>query len=345
MAIPGATDDVRNYGELLVTTAEHIHPGIQENALNAHPGISIFAGRIGAALNSSIGDDGAPNTGAEAVSGESIRINVKLGANDSFSWMAGGYDTINMDTQDNLRGTRANHKLGAGSVVISGSELRKNSGAEQVANLLLEKQDDAVSGAVDKVALDMLATSAVPNGITSLDSIISANDSIQGYSGASFQSWNSRGVSAKGTTSGSISFASGSFSSQGVANMRAACMGATEGSNKPNAILTTDEIYRYYEGSLTPSVRFEDTRMGDIGFMALQFQTAPIFHDPYVASGTMYFLNTDFLKIKHLRGALFDLSTMERGQNQDAFVAHVLFEGNLCTNGRKFQNKLTGITA
>jgi hypothetical protein len=36
---------------------------------------------------------------------------------------------------------------------------------------------------------------------------------------------------------------------------------------------------------------------------------------------------------------------MERSTNQDAFAAIVLFEGQLVTNARKYQNKLTGITA
>ncbi len=63
--------------------------------------------------------------------------------------------------------------------------------------------------------------------------------------------------------------------------MRAAYMGACEGARKPKAIVTTDLVHQYYEGSLTPGVRFNDTRMGDIGFESLLFKMTPIFHDPY----------------------------------------------------------------
>lgn len=346
MALTSAgADSTRIYDELLVTTLEHIHPGIVENEINAHPVASMFLGRIGAALSGKIGEDGAPVTGAEAVSGESIRANLKLGKNGSGKWMASGYDTLNMDTSDTARGSRANFKLFGSTVVISGSEMRKNSGDAAVANLLMYKEEDSVSSSVDSVAEAMLSTSVIPNAVTSLDDVISANDSLQGFSGATFTAWNSRGVSAKGTAPGSVSFASGSFASQGLADMRAAWVGASEGSIMPKAILTTDLVYQYYEGSLTPNVRFEDVRMGDIGFQALKYKGAPMFHDPYVASGTMYFINTDYLNVKHLPGALFGVSPMERGQNQDAFVAHVLFEGNFCCTARKHQNKLTGITA
>lgn len=347
MALTSAgADSTRIYDELLVTTAEAIQPGIVENSINAHPVASIFLGNIGAALNSAIGNTGAPEAaGAKSMTGESIRVNVKLGKNESIRWMTNGFSSISMDTSDTARGSRANFKLATGSVVIDGSTLRKNSGAAQITSILNHKQNDTTSSLVDAVAEALLTSSSEANAITSLGTIISANDSIQGLSGATFANWNSRGVSAKGTAAASVSFASGSFAAQGVADMRAAFMNAEEGSIKPNVILTTDTIYRYYEGSLTSQVRFEDLRMGDLSFQALRFKSAPIFHDPYCASGTMFFLNTDYLYVAYLPGAMFDISPMERGTNQDAFVAPVLFEGQLVTSARKYQNKLTSITA
>ena len=347
MALTSAgADSTRIYDELLVTTAEHILPGIRENAINASPIASIMCGRIGAALAGQIGADGSPNAPVvREVSGESIRANVKLGKNESFQWLPSGYSETNIDTSDTARGSRANFKLGIGTVVISGSEKRKNSGKGQITSLLNHKETDTVSSMVDSVAEALVGSVAVPNAVTSLLSIISANDSIQGLSGATFANWNSRGVSAKGTAAASISFASGSFASQGIADMRIAYMNAEEGSHRPNAIVTTDAVYRYYEGSLTPGVRFDDVGMGDLGFQAIQFKKTPIFHDPRIPSGTMLFLNTSCLYMAHLPGAFFTLTQAERGLNQDAFVANVLFEANVVCDARKFQNKLTSITA
>lgn len=343
----GGADSTRIYDELLVTTAEAVQPKIVENSIDAHPAMSIFAGNIGSALNSAIGQTGAPEAaGAKQMSGESIRVNAKLGKNESFSWLSSGYSEISLANSDTARGIRANWKLGGGSVVIDGSTKRKNSGAGQVLSILEHKQNDTTSAAVDAVAEALLTSSSQPFAITSLGTLISANDAPQGgISGATFANWNSRGVSAKGTAASSISFASGSFASQGVADMRTAFMNAEEGSIKPNVILTTDAIYRYYEGSLTPNVRFEDLRMGDLSFQALRFKQAPIFHDPYCPSGVMFFLNTEYIFLAYLPGAMFDLTPMERATNQDAFAAFVLFEGQLVTNARKYQNKLTTITA
>lgn len=347
MALTSAgADSSRIYDELLVTTAEHILPGIRENSINASPVASVMCGRIGAALSGQIGADGSPNGPVvKECSGESIRANVKLGKNESFQWLPSGYSETNIDTSDTARGSRANFKLGIGTVVISGSEKRKNSGAAQITSLLNHKETDTVSSMVDSVADALLGSVSAPNAVTSLLSIISCNDSLQGLSGATFANWNSRGISAKGTAAASISFASGSFASQGVADMRTAFMNAEEGSIRPNVILTTDAAYRYYEGSLTPGVRFEDVGMGDLGFRAIQFKATPIFHDPRMATGIMLFLNTNFLYMSHLPGAFFNITPAERGLNQDAFVANVLFEANVVCDARKYQNKLTGITA
>ena len=41
-------EETRVQNEVLSTTAEALHPSIVENALDGHPGASIFAGKIGA---------------------------------------------------------------------------------------------------------------------------------------------------------------------------------------------------------------------------------------------------------------------------------------------------------
>ena len=348
MALTKVTADTsRIYNEDLVATAEHIHPDLVENAIDAHPAASIFLGNVGAVLTGKIGSTGAPNAGAERGSGESLRINVKLGKNESARRLASGYGEVSTDTSDTARGSRANWKIYAGSVIISGSQRRRNEGPEQVVNQLVYKQQDTVSALVDLVAADLLSTSSQPNAITSLLTLIGKGDTVQTLSGASFANWNSRGLQAKGTAHGDISFtpSTTSFASAGLSNWRTAYMNAEEGSIKPDAIITTDLLYRYYEGSLTPQVRFQDPRIGDLSFEALRFKQASVFHDPYCPSGTTLFINTKMTKVKYLPGALFDLTPMREQDAQDAFSAKVLFEGQLCTMGRKYNNKIVGQTA
>ncbi len=338
----------RVQNEILSTTAEAIHPGIRENALDAHPGVSIVYGKIGAALSGQIGADGSPSgTAARTKQGESIKIRVKLDTNGSARRMASGYSEFSTDTSDTIRGSRANWKLYGATAIMSNYEKRNNRGSAQVADLWNHKHSDAMSALVDMVASDLFSTSSPSNSITSIDSIIAAgSSSLQGLAASSYSKWASRGLSAKGTAPASVSFTGGSFATTGIANWRKANLNATEGSITPNVIITTDDVYLYYEASLVPQVRFSSDEMtGKLGFSKLQFRNAPVYHDPYCPSGYTYFINTDTLFGCYAEGALFDMGPVMDQAFQDAFSVKIVFQGNLACDGRKFNNKITTQTA
>lgn len=339
--------ETRVQNEILSTTAEAIHPGIIENALDGHPGASIFAGKIGAVLSGQLGADGSPSgTAARVTTGESIKVRVKLDSNGSARRLASGYSEFSSDTSDTIRGTRANWKLYGSTAILSNFERRNNGGRAQLADLWNHKQTDSSSALVDMFASDLYSTASPANAVTSLDSIIGAGDSIQNASGTTYQKWNSRGLQAKGTASGSITFAGGSFTTTGLANWRVAHMNASEGSVRPNVMLTNDDVFRFYEASLTPQVRYSSSEsLGNIGFRNLQFREASLFHDSYCPTGTTYFINTDTLFLNYAEGALFNMTPVMDQQFQDVFSVKIIFQGNLVCTGRKFNNKVTGQSA
>ena len=347
MPNPAVLSESRDQNEVLATTAQAMQPGIVENALNAHPGASIFAGKIGAVLNGEIGADGSPSgTGARSMSGESIYVRLKLGSNDSARRLASGYSEFSSDTSDTIRGTRANWKLYGATAVMNHMDRRNNRGSAQIADLWMHKQSDSTSSLVDTFASDVFSTASPANAVTSIDDIISANDSVQGASGATYAHWNSRGLQAKGTAAGSITFAGGSFATTGLSNWRIAHMNASEGSIRPNVMLTNDDVFRWYEATLTPQVRYTSSdSVGEIGFETLKFRNANIFHDPYCSSGNTYFVNTDHLFLAYAEGALFDITPAMDQAFQDAFSAKIVFQANMVCSGRKFNNKVTGQTA
>ena len=346
MAIDSLSE-TRDQNEVLSTTAESIHPGIVENALDGHPGASIFAGKIGAVLSGQLGDDGSPSgTAARAAQGESIRVRVKLDSNGSARRLASGFSEFSSDTSDTIRGTRANWKLYGATAVMSGLERRNNRGAAQTADLWNHKQTDSTSALVDLFAQDIYSTASPANAVTSLDDIISANDSLQNASGATYTKWNSRGLEAKGTAPGSVTFAGGSFIATGLSNWRIAHMNASEGRVRPDCMLTNDDVFRFYEASLTPQVRYSSSEMtGNIGFSNLKFREADIFHDQYCPSGTTYFINTDTLFLNYAEGALFSMTPVSDQAFQDAFSVKIILQGQMVCSGRKFNNKVTGQTA
>lgn len=347
MAIADLTES-RVQNEILSTTTEAIHPGIRENSLDAHPGVSIVYGKIGSVLSGQIGADGSPSgTAAKARQGESIKVRVKLDTNGSARRMASGYSEFSTDTSDTIRGTRANWKLYGATAIMSNFERRNNRGSAQLADLWTHKYSDAMSALVDMVASDLFSTASPANAITSLDTIIASNgSSLQGADQTTYAKWGSRGLIAKGAAATAGMFTGGSFATTGIANWRKAFLNAEEGSIKPNVILTTDDVYLYYEASLVPQVRFTSDQMtGQLGFSKLTFRESPIFHDPYCPSGYTYMLNTDTLYGAYSEGALFDMGPVMEQAFQDAYSVKIIFQGNLVCDGRKFNNKITGQTA
>lgn len=339
--------ETRVQNEILSTTADTIHGSIVENALDGHPGVSIFFGKIGAALSGQIGQDGSPSgTAAREATGESIRIRAKLDVNGSAKRLQNGFSEFSVDSSDTVRGLRANWKLYGATAIISGMERRNNRGAAEISDLWTHRHNDAVSALVDLVAQDIFSTNAVSTAITSLDAIIGSTSSLQNASGSTYSKWCSRGLSDKGTDPASVSFTGGSFLATGHTNWRKAALNATEGSIRPNAIVTTDNLYLYYEGSLTPQIRYaSDELTGQIGFKRLLFKDAPVFHDPYCPSGYTYFINTDMVYGVYSPGALFNMTPIHEEAYQDAFSVKILFQGQMVCQGRKYNNKITTQTA
>lgn len=333
----------RTFGRALEYARDNVIPGIVQNAIDHLPGISLFAGRLGDIMFGTTNNQGRGkrvHTG-----GESLRARVRLGVNTSRGALASAYATFDTTPSDTVRHARGNWKLYGDTINLSQHELRMASGPEALGSILQEETSDGVSSLVDLVGQHLYDNTGVASRVTDMDTIVSANDSIFGLSGATYGPWNSRGVSARGTAAGSISFAGGSFATTGLSNWRIAWNNAWEGSVRPQAGLTTHDVYSFYEGSLQPQERFNSPRMADGGFETLQFKTAPILPDPHCNAGFTYFINFDFLKLEFLAGADFSVGRFVEPEAQDVIIAKVVATAELLCNGRKFQNKVTSQTA
>lgn len=340
MALPNL-DETRRQNTILATTAAEVTPVIINNAVNAHAGVALFTGRN---IDAMFGPVPMSGRLARDGGGESIEVRVQLAKSTSAKMMSSGYEEFSRDTQDTARVLRANWKLGGSTAILSGKERRENSGMEQIAPLWQYKLDEAVQALVDSLGQQVFNGDGV-NELTGLDTLISANDSLQGISGASYANWNSRGLSAKGTAAGSISFTGGSFATTGVDNWIKGWMNASEGGKTPMFTLTTEDIYRFYEGSIAPEIRYTSLQKGEATFETLTFKNKPVFHDSYCTSGVTYQINPDHLYSKLMPGAKFDVTSPQSQEYQDVFSSKVLFQGNLVCDARKYNNKITGQSA
>lgn len=337
-----AQSETRNVDRILAFTRDAIEKRVRDQHFNHSPLLAALTGDL-------LGDFGRGMMSGRAkrtqTGGESIVVRPNLGANTGAKRKSSPWDTNNTAPSDTVRYSRANWKFYAVPVTLSDHDLRVNTGAEAISSLMEHEMSNAYRSIGELVIQDTYSNGGSSDAVTELPDIISTNDTVQGLSGATYTDWNSRGVSTRGTAVASVSFASGSFAAQGLDDFRLAYNNASEGSITPQAIYVPWDVYSFYEASLQPQERFTNTALADGGFQQLAFKSAPVFPDSYAASGTAWFLNFDQVELVHLGGADFAMGEWVRVENQSARVAQIEFTGNFCVKGRKFLNKLTGITA
>ena len=254
-----------------------------------------------------------------------------------------GSDVLSTAAQAGITAAEYEWKQYAASVVIEGLEEAKNNGEEQVINLLdskITQTTETILENMDEMFLDDGTGNGGKdwNGLKNLAA--TANNTVGGID-ASTNTWWNPSVDTS-TTSPSIKNLGRKYNS------------LTVGNDKPNVLLTTQDIYESYEGLIQANQRFQDSRAADAGFENLMFKAAPILYDAYVdGTGTgvgstgnyFYYLNTKYLRLVGLTGKWFYATPFKQPENQDIRVAQILCYGNLIASNRKRLGAFTNLTA
>jgi hypothetical protein len=336
--------ETRVYGRQLEFTRERILPGIVEVAFDDAPLLAAFTGRL---ADMQFGPVRLNGRGKDTQGGESIRVQHNLGKNLTAKRLSGEWGTVTTDPSDTVRHSRANWKHYSATATISKTEELVNASPERIAGLVDFEMRNGVNSLVDLLGDDVYGNTGSSDMITALDDLISSNNtggtaSVQGITAATYGRWFSRGLSARGTATGSVSYTSGSFTAQGLSDMRRLWMNCNA---TPQALYCPHIVFEYYEGSLQAQERFTSTTIGDAGFMNLAFKSAPVFADSKATSGTMWAINFDNLNLVFLAGADFTSLPFHEAENQEAVVSKILAKCNMVVKNRLALNKMTGITA
>lgn len=319
--------------------------GIKENAFDSNPLSSVLSGKLNVQL---FGKNELYAKGKEIITGgTTLEGRVNLGKNTTVRRLAGHYDAFDTTPSDTPRHWRASWKEYTATITLNKFELNANKNPDAIAGLVETETKIAVGSLVDALGADFYDNGGDSSAVTSLSSLVSANNAVQGLDGGTYSRWNSRGRDARGTAPASVSFtpATVSFASAGIANLRTAWLNCQEGMQKPDALFTTHAIYSYYEAALQPQERFNDSRVADGGFQQLLFKTAPIFPDPQCSSGVVYLLNFDHLGLKVMAGGDFAASSFIEDISSNALTSKLYVCAQLVVENRFLQNKITGITA
>jgi len=275
--------------------------------------------------------------------GSKIFQELSFAENGNAGWYS-GYDLLPVAAQDVISAAEYEFKQAACPVTISGLDQLKNSGKEQMIDLLEGRISVAEATMANLVCGGLYSDGTAAGGkqIEGLLKAIPVTPAGTTYGGIvtnTFPFWTNQVVdeTATNTTAAKI---------QGNFNLLWSKL--VRGMDRPDLIMVDSVIWGVYLASLQAQQRFAGTETAKLGFPSIKYMDADVVLDGgiggFAGTAKAYFLNTKYLHYRpHSARNMVALAPNKRyAINQDAEVQILAWAGNLTCSGRQFQGVYDG---
>lgn len=253
-----------------------------------------------------------------------------------------GFDALNINAVDVLTAAEYPWRQVAVNIAASGLELRTNMGESRIINFTKAKVRNAIHSFKNGMSGDIYSDGTAANQINGAQALVADTGlgTVGQIPSATFPFWQNQVQSAAAPLQGGGALTLGPSTIESL--MLAMYIKQTRGTDQPDCIVFSDDLFTFYEQSQTSLKRYTGdggAKSADGGFVSLKYKNADVFFD---SSGGIpavhgYSLNTDYLELVVHRDA--DMTVMDelKSVNQDAVVIPVLWMGNLCCSNRFLQ--------
>ena len=252
-----------------------------------------------------------------------------------------GFDQLDVAASDVFTAAKYDWAQVAIHVTASGREIRMNNGPEQMIDLVKARVKNAMNTAANNFSVDLYGSGALTNQIGGLGLIVTSDGTgtVGGINSATYPFWANQfyenPVTGFATTS-----VGASFNTMWLRTVR--------GNDKPDLIVTSNDLYAIYEASLQANQRYMKADKASLGFSELQYKTADVIFDSNTNFGTTaeigYFLNTKYLYVVQHSEAQWTQDDDKVPVNQDAVVIPIYWMGNMVCTNRSLQGKLIDVS-
>lgn len=249
-----------------------------------------------------------------------------------------GYQFLNPAPAELFNDAEFTPKLAAVSVTLSGEDILKNSGSNQLLDIMEEHIAAAEVELVDRFVEDLHSNGTASNQIGGLQLAIPTTVDSGTYGGISRADnaiWRTTTYDANSAFSG-ITAVNSTTVKTIFDNIMIARSRGTKG---PNVIVSSQEHYIAYTAATTAIQRINDeNELGKLGFTNLKYYGSGKSVDVVLEGGigsampanTSYFIDTTALKFRYHPDRNFvKFGGKQTPINQDAVVQHIGFFGNL----------------
>ena len=272
--------------------------------------------------------------------GSTILEEITFAENANAGWYS-GYDLLPVAPQDVISAAQFDLKQYAVPVTISGLDQLRNSGKEQMIDLVEGRMKVAESSMSNGLSAGVYSDGTGSGGkqVVGLDAAVPVNPATGVYGSidrATWAFWRS-----KSTTAGAAL-----TTATVQAAMNAMWASLVRGSDRPDLIVMDNAFWGIFMGSLQAQQRFTTPDTAKLGFPTIQYMDADVVLDGgiggYAVAKTAYFLNTDYLFWRpHAQRNMVPLDPERRYSiNQDASVSILAWAGAMTCSGAQFQGRL-----
>lgn len=275
--------------------------------------------------------------------GSKILEELEYGEGD-MKWYS-GYDQISYSPKQLFTSAEYALKLCAVPVAISGEDMLKNSGREQIIDLFEKRIANAEKTMANKMSEALYGDGSEDSGkrIGGLKLLV-ADDPTSGTVGninratGGNEFWrNQTKTAAAALTKDTIR-----------ADMDAIYLKCCRGTDKPDLVVAGDDMYSLFEQSLAELQRFSDPKMAEAGFTSLKYKGADVIFDGgqggFCPEKHMYFLNTNYLYLRPHKDRNFKAIGGDRmAIDQDALYKIIGWAGNLTMSNAATQGVLINV--
>lgn len=277
--------------------------------------------------------------------GSSMLEEVSYAENSTAAWYS-GYETLNVSPQQTFSAARFDIRQLSGTFSLSGLDEIMNSGTEAIIDLADARMQNLEATLRNTLAAGVYSDGTGDGGrqIVGLQALVSTTPSsgtIGGIDASANAFWQNYAYSASSDGGAAVN------SANIERYMNKVYFSLVRNNDSPNLIVADTNYYTAYYEFLQAHARItmpSDT--GDLGFNTITYKgNVPVLLDGgkggACPSNTMYFLNTDYLSYRPVKGREFTrLQGDRRPINQDAMVAIIAWAGNMTTRGRQYQGVL-----
>ena len=230
------------------------------------------------------------------------------------------------------------------NITVDGRTALKTSGSgTRVLDLVESEMETARLTLADTLGTDAFldGTGNSSKALLGLIAGIDDGTNVATYGGIARSGNGNQGTAVTGnlnTTGGALS----------LALVNTAMGSATIQPHRPDLGVTPQLMWDRFWERVQPSQRepigpgFDD--IARAGFTAVNFNGMAIVVDSHVASGNLWLLNTDFIKLVIHRDRDFVFTGFQKPSNQDALIGQILFAGQLIVTSPRLQCRMTGLS-